>query len=185
MAVYGSAIELGVDSETALIEISKLTPVDGRFETIRSTKGVTAIVDYAHTPDALVNVLESIKEIIKDNGEIITVVGAGGNRDKGKRPLMAKEAAKLSNRLILTADNPRFEEPGDILNDMSAGLSSEDLSKTLIIADRYQAIKSAWMIAKAGDIVRIAGKCHEDYQELKGVKHHCDDIVVFREIFSI
>ncbi len=185
LAVYGSAIELGVDSETALIEISKLTPVDGRFETIRSTKGVTAIVDYAHTPDALVNVLESIKEIIKDNGEIITVVGAGGNRDKGKRPLMAKEAAKLSNRLILTADNPRFEEPGDILNDMSAGLSSEDLSKTLIIADRYQAIKSALMMAKSGDIVLIAGKGHEDYQEIKGIKHHFDDREVVREIFSI
>ena len=162
LAVYGSAVELGVEPDTALLIISELTPVDGRFETIRSKNGITAIVDYAHTPDALVNVLTTIKDIIKDNGSIITVVGAGGNRDKGKRPLMAKESAKYSDKVILTSDNPRFEEPQDIINDMAAGLDSDDNMKTIMIPDRYQAIKNAFMLAKEGDIILIAGKGHED-----------------------
>ena len=185
LAVYGSAVELGVEPDTALLIISELTPVDGRFETIRSKNGITAIVDYAHTPDALVNVLTTIKDIIKDNGSIITVVGAGGNRDKGKRPLMAKESAKYSDKVILTSDNPRFEEPQDIINDMAAGLDSDDNMKTIMIPDRYQAIKNAFMLAKEGDIILIAGKGHEDYQDVKGVKHHFDDREVVREIFGL
>ena len=185
LAVYGAAVELGVEPEKVLLIISELHSVDGRFETIRSGKGVTAIVDYAHTPDALVNVLSTIKEIIRDKGNIITVVGAGGNRDKGKRPLMAKESAKYSDRVILTSDNPRFEEPQDIINDMAAGLDNADNMKTIMIADRYQAIKSAAMMAKEGDIILIAGKGHEDYQDVKGVKHHFDDREVVREIFGL
>ena len=141
-------------------------------------------MDYAHTPDALTNVLNGIHEVLDGKGRIITVVGAGGNRDKGKRPLMAKEAVKLSDQVILTSDNPRFEEPDDIINDMVAGLTKMDMERTLCITARTQAIKTATMLAKKGDVILVAGKGHEDYQEIKGVKHHFDDREKLREIFS-
>ena len=184
LAVYGAAVSLGKDPEETLIVLSTLHSVSGRFETIQSPKGYTAIVDYAHTPDALTNVLNGIDEVLNGRGRIITVVGAGGNRDKGKRPLMAKEAAKLSDQVILTSDNPRFEEPDDIINDMVAGLSKADMERTLCITDRMQAIKTAAMLAKKGDVILVAGKGHEDYQEVKGVKHHFDDREVIRNIFN-
>jgi UDP-N-acetylmuramoyl-L-alanyl-D-glutamate--2,6-diaminopimelate ligase len=154
------------------------------LEPIRSSEGVTAIVDYAHTPDALDNVLRAIHEVLNGNGQVITVCGAGGNRDKGKRPLMAQEAVKQSDRVIITSDNPRFEEPQDIINDMLAGLDQKQMKKVLTIVDRKEAIKTACMLAQKGDVILIAGKGHEDYQEIKGVKHHFDDREVVREIFQ-
>lgn len=176
-AVYGASILLGWDMETVLLNMSRLVPVAGRFQTFRSAaRGVTAIVDYAHTPDAVVNVITAIREVVGNKGKIITVVGAGGNRDKGKRPIMAKEATRLSDRVILTSDNPRFEEPADILHDMEAGLETDEARrKTLSIIDRREAIRAAVALAGDGDVVLIAGKGHEDYQEVKGVKHHFDD----------
>ena len=186
LAVYGAAVTLGKEPEEVLVVLSTLHSVAGRFETIRSPQGVTAIVDYAHTPDALTNVLNGIHEVLDGRGRVITVVGAGGNRDKGKRPLMAKEAVKQSDQLILTSDNPRFEEPDDIIRDMMAGLSTkEEQARTLCITDRTQAIKAAVQMARKGDVILIAGKGHEDYQEIKGVKHHFDDREKVREIFSI
>lgn len=185
LAVYGAAVSMGRSPEDVLVALSALRPVNGRFETIRSDKGVTAIVDYAHTPDALVNVLSTINEILKGKGTVYTVCGAGGNRDKGKRPLMAQEAAKNSNRVIITSDNPRFEEPQDIVNDMLAGLDKEQLSRTLAIVDRKEAIRTACIMAQSGDVILIAGKGHEDYQDVKGVKHHFDDHEVVRECFAI
>jgi len=167
-----------------LLALSTLHPVAGRFDAIRSPKGVTAIVDYAHTPDALVNVLNAIHGVLEGKGKVITVVGAGGNRDKGKRPIMAKEAAKASDRVIITSDNPRFEEPQEIINDMLAGLDAEDMKKTLSIADRKEAIRTACMLAEKGDVILVAGKGHENYQEIKGVKHHFDDKEVLKEIFN-
>lgn len=184
LAVYGAAVSLGKDPEETLIVLSTLHSVSGRFETIQSPLGYTAIVDYAHTPDALTNVLNGIQEVLDGRGRIITVVGAGGNRDKGKRPLMAKEAAKLSDQVILTSDNPRFEEPDEIIQDMVAGLSKADMERTLCITDRTQAIKTATMLAKKGDVILVAGKGHEDYQDVKGVKHHFDDREVIRNIFN-
>ena len=184
LAVYGAAVALGKDPEEVLIVLSTLHSVSGRFETIQSPLGYTAIVDYAHTPDALTNVLNGIHEVLDGRGKIITVVGAGGNRDKGKRPLMAKEAVKLSDQVILTSDNPRFEEPDAIIADMAAGLTAEDLERTLCITDRTQAIKTATMLAKKGDVILVAGKGHEDYQEIKGVKHHFDDREKLRAIFN-
>lgn len=175
LAVFGAAVLLGKKEEEALIALSTLRPVAGRFDAVRSSKGVTAIVDYAHTPDALVNVLNAIHGILEGRGKVITVCGAGGNRDKGKRPIMAKEAARLSHRLIITSDNPRFEEPQDIIDDMLAGLDKDDLQKTICIADRREAIKTACMFAQPGDVILVAGKGHENYQEIKGVKHHFDD----------
>ena len=175
LAVFGTAVMLGMDTDEVLRVLRMLKPVSGRFETVRSPKGYTAIVDYAHTPDAIANVLSSIKEVLGSRGEIITVVGAGGNRDKGKRPLMAQEAVKGSNRVIITSDNPRFEEPADIINDMLAGLTDEDRQTVLSITDRREAIRTACMLAKPGDVILIAGKGHEDYQDIKGVKHHFDD----------
>ena len=183
LAVYGAAVSLGKEPEDVLLVLSELCPVSGRFQTIQSLAGYTAIVDYAHTPDALVNVLNSIHEVLERNGRVITVVGCGGNRDKGKRPIMAKEAAKLSDQLILTSDNPRFEEPEEIIKDMVAGLNATDMEHTLCITDRTQAIKTATMLAKKGDVILVAGKGHEDYQEIKGVKHHFDDREVLRDIF--
>jgi UDP-N-acetylmuramoyl-L-alanyl-D-glutamate--2,6-diaminopimelate ligase len=184
LAVYGTAIALGKSPEDTLLVLSALRPVSGRFETFRSPLGYTAVVDYAHTPDALANVLNSIAEVLNGGGRIITVVGAGGNRDKGKRPLMAKEAARLSRQVILTSDNPRFEEPDEIIQDMAAGLSPADLEHTLCITDRAQAIKTAVALARKGDVILVAGKGHEDYQEIKGVKHHFDDREILREIFA-
>lgn len=183
LAVYGAAVTLGKDPEEILIVLSTLRSVAGRFETIASPLGYTAIVDYAHTPDALTNVLNSIHEVLNSRGRVITVVGAGGNRDKGKRPLMAKEAVKLSDQVILTSDNPRFEDPEEIIKDMVAGLNGEDMKRTLCITDRTQAIKTAAMLAKKGDVILVAGKGHEDYQEIQGVKHHFDDREKLKEIF--
>lgn len=185
LAVYGALRMMGVTQQEALIEISAMKPVNGRFETIRSAKGVTAVIDYAHTPDALENVLQTINEVLNGRGQCWTVCGAGGNRDKGKRPLMAKAAARMSDRVIITSDNPRNEEPQDIINDMLAGLDSEDMQKTLSIVDRREAIRTACMMAQSGDVILIAGKGHEDYQIVKGVKHHFDDHEVVREAFGI
>lgn len=184
LAVYGAAVALGKEPEEALVVLSTLHPVSGRFETIPSPRGYTAIVDYAHTPDALTNVLSSIHDVLGGRGRILTVVGAGGNRDAGKRPLMAKEAAKLSDRVILTSDNPRFEDPQAIIEEMAAGLSASDRERTLCITDRAEAIKTAAMLAGKGDVILVAGKGHEDYQEIKGVKHHFDDREKLRELFA-
>lgn len=184
-AVYGACIMLGWDKDEVLQRMSMLVPVAGRFQTIPSPSGVTAIVDYAHTPDAVINVLETIRDVIGTSGNIITVVGAGGNRDKGKRPIMAREAALRSDRLILTSDNPRFEDPNDILADMREGVAEPQLAaRTLVNADRREAIRMAATLAKKGDVILIAGKGHEDYQEIKGVKHHFDDREVVKEIFQ-
>lgn len=184
LAVYAASVLLGQKPEEILVILSTLRPVAGRFETIRSPKGFTAIVDYAHTPDALTNVLEAIHEVLEGSGHVITVVGCGGNRDKTKRPIMAREAVRLSDKAILTSDNPRYEEPQAIINDMADGLNSEQMKKTLLIVEREQAIKTACMIAGEGDVVLIAGKGHEDYQDVKGVKHHFDDREVVKNIFD-
>lgn len=184
LAIFASLNLLGIDSQEALIQLSAMKPVNGRFETFRSPKGVTAIIDYAHTPDALRNVLSTINEILCGKGECWTVCGAGGNRDKGKRPLMAQEAAKQSDHLILTSDNPRNEEPQDIINDMLEGLTKEEKQKTLSIIDRKEAIRVACMMAKKGDVILVAGKGHEDYQIIKGVKYHFDDHEVIQEIYE-
>lgn len=177
-AVYGASILLGWDRQTVLVNMSRLVPVAGRFQTFRSPDGkVTAIVDYAHTPDAVVNVITAIRQVVGNRGRIITVVGAGGNRDKGKRPIMAAEAARLSDSVILTSDNPRFEVPADILADMVAGIDGnpDAMAKTRTVEDRAEAIRLAIQSAGAGDVVLVAGKGHEDYQEICGVKHHFDD----------
>ena len=184
LAVYGTACLLGKKPEDVLVALSTLRPVSGRFDSLRSSQGYTAIVDYAHTPDALVNVLDTIQEVLNWKWKIITVVGAGGNRDKGKRPIMAQEATKKSDRVIITSDNPRFEEPQDIINDMLAGLGKDDLRKVISIVDRKEAIKTACMLAQTGDVILVAGKGHENYQDIKGVKHHFDDKEVIREIFD-
>lgn len=173
LCIYGAARGLGLDKTEVLRVLSTLSAVNGRFETIRSPKGWTAIVDYAHTPDAVENVISTINEIRK--GRLITVVGCGGNRDKGKRPMMAQLAKQGSDQLILTSDNPRDEEPADILNDMLAGLTEDEKLSTLVIEDRRQAIRTACTLAKFGDVILVAGKGHEDYQIIKGVKHHFDD----------
>ncbi len=183
-AVYGASLLLGWDPERVLVDMSRLVPVAGRFQPFRSADGVTAIVDYAHTPDALVNVLSTIRDIVGAKGKIITVVGAGGNRDKGKRPIMAREAALRSDRLILTSDNPRDEEPEAIIADMREGLDARALASTLCITDRREAIRTAVSLARAGDVVLVAGKGHEDYQEIRGVKHHFDDREVVQEALS-
>jgi UDP-N-acetylmuramoyl-L-alanyl-D-glutamate--2,6-diaminopimelate ligase len=175
LGIYGAAMAMGFDRDETLRILSALTPVNGRFETIPSPKGWTAIVDYAHTPDALTNVLNTINDIRKKDTQLITVVGCGGNRDKGKRPMMAHEAVVGSTRVVLTSDNPRDEEPQDILNDMLAGLTEEEKQRALVISDRHEAIKVACMLAQRGDVILIAGKGHEDYQIIKGVKHHFDD----------
>ena len=184
LAVYGAGCLLGKKPEDVLLALSTLRPVAGRFDSLRSPKGYTAIVDYAHTPDALENVLNAIHEALNGKGKVITVVGAGGNRDKGKRPLMAQEAAKQSDKVIITSDNPRFEEPQDIINDMLAGLNKENMRKVISIADRKEAIRTACMLAQAKDVVLVAGKGHENYQEIKGIKHHFDDKEVLKDIFA-
>ena len=185
LAVYGAAVMLGKNPEDVLVVMSTLKSVAGRLEPIRSKDGITAVVDYAHTPDALENVLNAIHEVLEGKeGHVITVCGAGGNRDKGKRPLMAQEAVKQSDRVIITSDNPRFEEPQDIINDMLAGLTPQLMKKVVSIVDRKEAIRTACMMAQKGDVILIAGKGHEDYQEIKGVKHHFDDREVVRDIFN-
>lgn len=185
LAVYGAAVMLGKSPEDVLVVLSTLKSVAGRLEPIRSKDGITAVVDYAHTPDALENVLNAIREVLDGkDGRILTVCGAGGNRDKGKRPLMAQEAVKQSDSVIITSDNPRFEEPQDIINDMLAGLTPQQMKKVVSIVDRKEAIRTACMMAQKGDVILIAGKGHEDYQEVKGVKHHFDDREVVRDIFN-
>jgi UDP-N-acetylmuramoyl-L-alanyl-D-glutamate--2,6-diaminopimelate ligase len=187
LLIYGAAVALGEDAMEVLRILSGLQPVNGRFETIHSPKGWTAVIDYAHTPDAVENVLKTINEIVSANvgkrtepAQVITVVGCGGNRDKGKRPIMAKSAYQLSTQLILTSDNPRDEEPQAILQDMAAGLTNEELRRVLIIEDRASAIKTACTLARQGDVILVAGKGHEDYQIIKGVKYHFDDHEVVR-----
>lgn len=175
LAIFATALCLGFEKDEVLRILSTLTPVNGRFETIISPKGWTAIVDYAHTPDAVDNVINTINEIRRPESRLITVVGCGGNRDKGKRPIMAQIAKRGSTQLILTSDNPRNENPEDILNDMLAGLNDEERLSTLVIADRRQAIRTACTLARKNDVILIAGKGHEDYQIMQGVKHHFDD----------
>ena len=184
LAVYGAANLLGKKPEDILLQLSTLRPVSGRFDSLRSPEGYTAIVDYAHTPDALTNVLDAIHDVLKGRGKVITVVGAGGNRDKGKRPIMAKESVRQSDKVIITSDNPRFEEPQDIINDMLAGLNKDEMKKVVAITDRKEAIHTACMMASQGDVILIAGKGHENYQDIKGVKYHFDDKEIVREIFS-
>jgi UDP-N-acetylmuramoyl-L-alanyl-D-glutamate--2,6-diaminopimelate ligase len=184
LAVYGAACMLGKRPEEVLTILSTLRSVNGRFEALHSPAGYTAIVDYAHTPDAITNVLNAIHEVQGGKGRVITVVGAGGNRDKGKRPLMAQEAVKGSDRVIITSDNPRFEEPQEIINDMLAGLTPAQRTSVLSIVDRREAIRTACMLAEKGDVILVAGKGHETYQDVKGVKHHFDDKEVLREVFG-
>ena len=184
LAVYGAAIMLGKKPEHILLVLSTLHSVSGRLEPIHSPEGFTAIVDYAHTPDALANVLNAIHEVLDGKGHVITVCGAGGNRDKGKRPLMAQEAVRQSDKVIITSDNPRFEDPQEIINEMLAGLNEQQMRKVISIVDRKEAIRTACMMAQKGDVVLVAGKGHENYQEIKGVKHHFDDKEVLHEIFK-
>ena len=184
LAVYGAAVMLGQDKEDVLVAMSTLHSVSGRLDPVHSPEGYTAIVDYAHTPDALENVLKAIHEVLGGKGKVITVCGAGGNRDKGKRPIMAQEAVKQSDRVIITSDNPRFEEPQAIINDMLAGLDAKQMKKVVSIVDRREAIRAACMMAEKGDVVLVAGKGHENYQEIQGVKHHFDDKEVLKEIFA-
>ena len=184
LAVYGAACMLGKRPEEVLTILSTLRSVNGRFEALHSPAGYTAIVDYAHTPDAITNVLNAIHEVQGGKGRVITVVGAGGNRDKGKRPLMAQEAVKGSDRVIITSDNPRFEDPQEIINDMLAGLTPAQRTSVLSIVDRREAIRTACMLAEKGDVILVAGKGHETYQDVQGVKHHFDDKEVLREVFG-
>ena len=185
LCVYGAAVMLGKQPGEILVAMSTLHSVSGRLDPVRSPEGFTAIVDYAHTPDALENVLNAIHEVLDGKGgKIITVCGAGGNRDKGKRPLMAQEAVRQSDRVVITSDNPRFEDPQAIIDDMLAGLDQKQLKKVVSIVDRKEAIRAACMMAEKGDVVLVAGKGHEDYQEIQGVKHHFDDKEVLREVFK-
>ncbi len=184
LAVYSASILLGFKKDEVLTVLSSLGAVDGRFQCLRSKSGKTAIVDYAHTPDAIENVLKTIKNVIDNQHNIITVTGAGGNRDKGKRPIMADIATQLSNRVILTSDNPRNERPDDIIADMKAGVKPEFNNRVLCITDRTEAIRTACMLAQSGDVILVAGKGHETYQEVNGVKHHFDDREVINKIFN-
>ncbi|MFB9110425.1 UDP-N-acetylmuramoyl-L-alanyl-D-glutamate--2,6-diaminopimelate ligase [Flavobacterium gyeonganense] len=184
LAIYGTAIELGLDSLEALRLLSDLESVSGRFQYIVSAGNVTAIVDYAHTPDALENVLKTIDDIRTKNEQLITVVGCGGNRDKVKRPIMAKIASDLSDKAILTSDNPRNEDPEVILDEMEQGVDAHNYKKILRITDRKQAIKTACQLAQPNDIILIAGKGHETYQEINGVRHHFDDMETVKEILE-
>lgn len=184
LAIYGTAIELGIDSLEALRLLSDLESVSGRFQYIVSEGGITAVVDYAHTPDALENVLKTINDIRTKNEQLITVVGCGGNRDKTKRPVMAKIASDLSTKAILTSDNPRNEDPEVILDEMEQGVEPQNYKKMLRITDRKQAIKTACQLAESKDIILIAGKGHETYQEIKGVRHHFDDMETIKEILE-
>ena len=183
-AIYGAAMELGQESAEVLRILSTLHPVSGRFEQIRAADGRLAIVDYAHTPDALQNVIDTINELRKEGAQLITVVGCGGNRDTTKRPVMAQVAANGSSRVILTSDNPRFEDPQVILDEMRAGLDKAQMARTLTIADRREAIRTAAALARPGDIILVAGKGHEPYQEFAGVRHHFDDREEVRAAFA-
>jgi len=184
LAVYSTALQLGLEKDEVLVHLSTLKSVSGRFQFIISETKITAIVDYAHTPDALENVLKTIEEIRTRNEQLITIVGCGGNRDKTKRPEMGKIAAEKSDQVIFTSDNPRNEDPYEILKEIEAGVEPQNSKKILTIEDRRQAIKTAATIAKQGDIILIAGKGHETYQEIKGVKHHFNDLEEIREILN-
>lgn len=185
-AVFGAATLLGFDNSELLVAMSRLVPVAGRFQTFTSPRGIYGIVDYAHTPDALVNVLDTVRDILRrSGGRIVTVVGCGGNRDRGKRPIMAREAALRSDRLVVTSDNPRNERPEDIIDEMRAGLDSPQLkARSLFVTDRREAIRTAVALAEPGDVVLIAGKGHETYQEINGVKHHFDDREELQRCFA-
>lgn len=184
LSVFGAALLLDFPLEQVLVQMSLLTPVAGRFQTLRSPRGYVAVVDYAHTPDAIVNVLNAIGDVMNGRGSIITVCGCGGNRDAGKRPIMAHEAARLSTRVVLTSDNPRYEDPDEILRQMEAGLTQEQRPRVLTITNREQAIRTACQLAQPGDVVLVAGKGHEDYQEIQGVKHHFDDCEQLKAVFQ-
>lgn len=183
-AVYGASVLMGYDNERIPVEMSRLEPVSGRFQTFRSANGITAIVDYAHTPDALINVLDTIREIVGRKNSVITVCGCGGNRDKGKRPLMADAAVRRSDRVILTSDNPRDEDPSDIIDDMRSGLTAEQLTKTITIVDRREAIRTAVALARPSDVILIAGKGHETYQIIGKETNHFDDREEIRSAFA-
>lgn len=185
LAVYGAAVMLGKQPEDVLVVLSTLKSVSGRLEPIRSSEGVTAVVDYAHTPDAIVNVIQALRDVMNGKGQLITICGCGGNRDAGKRPIMAQEAVKASDKVILTSDNPRKEDPELILDDMEAGLTPEQKRQVLRITDRRQAIRTAVTIAQKGDVILIAGKGHEDYQIIGDVKHHFDDREEVRTAFGL
>jgi len=184
LAIYGTAVELGLDSLEVLRLLSELESVSGRFQFIVSDSKITAIVDYAHTPDALENVLGTINDIRTKNEQLITIVGCGGDRDKTKRPIMANIATSLSDKVILTSDNPRSEDPTVILLEMEKGVEPQNHRKTLSILDRKQAIKTACQLAQPNDIILIAGKGHETYQEIKGVRHHFDDMEIVKELLD-
>ena len=184
LAIYGTAVELGLDNFEVLRLLSDLESVSGRFQFIVSNEKITAIVDYAHTPDALENVLKTINDIRTKNEQLITVVGCGGDRDKTKRPIMANIASALSDKVIITSDNPRTENPQDIIEQMEAGVEPQNYKKTLSIEDRKQAIKTACQLANANDIILIAGKGHETYQEIHGVRHDFDDMKIVKEILE-
>jgi UDP-N-acetylmuramoyl-L-alanyl-D-glutamate--2,6-diaminopimelate ligase len=185
LGVYGAAVLLGEDADDVLTKLSSLPGAPGRFELVMPGSKVIAIVDYAHTPDALKNVLETIAQFRTGNEQVITVVGCGGNRDKTKRPLMASIACRLSDKVVLTSDNPRDEDPMEIIREMQTGVTPSETRKTLVMADREEAIKTACMMAKEHDIVLIAGKGHEDYQEIKGVKHPFDDRKVVERMLKL
>ena len=195
MAIYGAAVALGFDKSELLVEISKLHGANGRFDMVHSENGIVGIVDYAHTPDALENVLTTINEVKKTgtisnsmlstiNSQLITVVGCGGNRDTTKRPEMAAVAVRFSDRVILTSDNPRNEDPDEIIRQMKAGIAAEDSHKVLSITNRHEAIRTAVALAKKGDIILVAGKGHENYQEINGIKNHFDDKEELSEAFK-
>lgn len=184
LAIYGTAIELGLDGLEVLRLMSELESVSGRFQFIVSNSNITAIVDYAHTPDALENVLSTINDVRTKNEQLITVVGCGGNRDKAKRPIMAGIASDLSDKVIITSDNPRDEEPETIIQEMEKGVAAQNFKKVLTITDRLQAIKTACQLAQPNDIILIAGKGHETYQEIKGIRHDFDDMKNVKEILD-
>jgi len=185
VAVYGGAVLLGAGKDEVLTALSNLVPVAGRMEVIRSADGITGIVDYAHTPDAVENVIGAVNRLRQGNGKLIVVVGAGGDRDRTKRPVMAAIAASGADRVILTSDNPRSEDPDLIIDQMQAGLSPDELAKTIRITQRADAIRAAVMLASSGDIIIVAGKGHETYQDVKGVKHHFDDREELRKAFKM
>ena len=185
LAAYATASLLGEDNEETLLHLSSLEGAPGRFERIVSEDQITVIIDYAHTPDALENVLKTASELRSEKKQIISVIGCGGNRDVAKRPLMGAIASKMSDKVILTSDNPRDEDPEKIIDEIRSGISALDLKKTLIITDRKEAIRTALALATANDIVLIAGKGHEDYQEIKGVKYPFEDRKIVRETFGM
>lgn len=184
LAVYATAILLKQNKTNVLTALSNLNSVDGRFQYVKSPKGLIGIVDYAHTPDALKNVLETIKDLRTGNEQVITLIGCGGDRDSGKRPIMAAIACEYSNKVILTSDNPRSEDPEEILNQMQKGINPVDSKKALRITDRKEAIKTACSLTKSGDIILIAGKGHEKYQEIKGIKHPFDDFEILKDVIK-